>query len=180
MEYNANDLTEYISQNPPLPNNYSGDCFACKNPSGLNLKFWYLNGLVFTKYRIPSKYRGFQSLGHGGIIATLLDEVSAWTICANLKRLGVTQHFSLNYLKPIYINEDILIEGKIGSHEKSHVIIHSHIKSLDNRILVESNSTWTLPNKEMLANLFRTSKVEVEQILSDFFDPIEEYLLASK
>lgn len=175
MELTAKEMRDFTLSNPPIPNHYSGQCFACVHPVGLKLQFWEIDGTIFTKYNIPTKYSGFQGLGHGGIIATLLDETSAWAISVNLRRLAVTQSFELKYLKPIYINTDIIVEGLIGSNEKSHVIVHAHIKNMNDETLVESNSTWRLPDKKTLAIIFNIDIEELEEVYTTFFNPIAKY-----
>jgi acyl-coenzyme A thioesterase PaaI-like protein len=175
MNYNAEDLKNYILSNPPIPNHYSGNCFGCVNQEGLKLKLWELDGIVFTSYNIPPKFSGFQGLGHGGIIAALLDETSAWTVYVNLKSLGVTQSFTLNYIKPVFTNTEIIVEGRIGSNENTHVIVHAHIKNLRDQILVESNSTWSLPGKEALANVLNIKIEEIEDVYKTYFPPIEKF-----
>lgn len=178
MEYTAKQLKEFTLSNPPIPNHYSGFCFGCvkRNLEGLKLEFWYLDGKVFTTYKIPPKYSGFQGLGHGGIIATLLDEISAWTVYVNTNTLGVTQNFALNYIKPVYINTDIIVEGIVGANEGTHLIIHAHIKDMNNKILVESNSTWSLPDKLTLSNMFNLKLDEVNEVYRTYFTPIEKFI----
>ncbi|MFW9929280.1 MAG: PaaI family thioesterase [Candidatus Thorarchaeota archaeon] len=175
MKYTANDLKNFILSNPPIPNHYSGNCFGCVNPEGLQLQFWECDGIVFTSYNIPPKFSGFQGLGHGGIIAALLDETSAWTVYVNLKELGITQSFSLNYIKPVFTNTDIIVEGKIGSDEKTHIIVHAHIKNMDDQILVESNSTWSLPGKKALSKIFNIKIEDLEDVYREYFPPIEQF-----
>ncbi|MFW9968922.1 MAG: PaaI family thioesterase [Candidatus Odinarchaeota archaeon] len=175
MNYTAEELKKFILNKPSIPNHYSGYCFGCVNPEGLKLQFWEHDGIVFTSYNIPPKFSGFQGLGHGGIIAALLDETSAWTIYVNLRELGVTQSFTLNYIKPVFTNTEIIVEGKIGSNDKTHIIVHTHIKNLKDEILVESNSTWSLPGKKVLSNIFNIKLEELEEIYSTYFNPIEKY-----
>jgi len=178
MSNSAQVLKEISLNQNSLPNNFTGQCFGCakKNPIGLKLQFWYHIGKVFTFYTIPKEFSGFQGLGHGGIIATLLDEISAWTIAINLKTFGITQSFALTYLKPVPIDTDILIEGIIASNEKSHIIIHAHIKALDDKILVESNSTWSLLDKKTLAKVLKVDYEDLVHLYKTFFGPIELYL----
>jgi acyl-coenzyme A thioesterase PaaI-like protein len=60
-----------------LPN--SKNCFACgmENPIGLKLEMYadVATGGVVCDYTIPKKYEGYPGVAHGGIVATLLDEV---------------------------------------------------------------------------------------------------------
>ena len=60
-----------------LPN--SKNCFACglENPIGLKLTMFAdpSTGGVICDYTIPKKYESFPGMAHGGIVATILDEV---------------------------------------------------------------------------------------------------------
>ncbi|MEJ2252649.1 MAG: hypothetical protein P8Y97_23690, partial [Candidatus Lokiarchaeota archaeon] len=63
----------------------------------------------------------------------------------------------------------------IGSNEKSHVIVHAHIKNMNDETLVESNSTWRLPDKKTLAIIFNIDIEELEEVYTTFFNPIAKY-----
>ena len=56
-------------------------CFVCgkKNPYGLKLQFTYSpdGETVETTFIPDDKYQGWKDMVHGGIIATLLDEIMA-------------------------------------------------------------------------------------------------------
>jgi hypothetical protein len=60
-----------------LPN--SKNCFACgmENPIGLKLEMYAdpETGGVICDYTIPGIYEGYPGIAHGGIVASLLDEV---------------------------------------------------------------------------------------------------------
>jgi hypothetical protein len=58
----------------------SEDCFICgmENPAGFKLSFHeYPDGTVRSSLKIKTEYQGWPGIVHGGIIASLLDEVTA-------------------------------------------------------------------------------------------------------
>jgi uncharacterized protein (TIGR00369 family) len=55
-------------------------CFACgeKNDNGLRLKISECDGGVCATIKPPSWSGGYKNVVHGGIIATILDEMAVW------------------------------------------------------------------------------------------------------
>ena len=72
-----------------LPNNWLGHCFGCspKNPDGLQMKVLMSREGCISYIKVPEKFSGFDGIVHGGIIATLLDEIAAWTLLVHIKKL---------------------------------------------------------------------------------------------
>gem|GEM_PF-4431615 len=58
-----------------MPNLWPGNCFACSPRNRYGLK------LIF--------FRTEQGIAHGGIVATLLDEVAAWALIAHAGNPGL-------------------------------------------------------------------------------------------
>ena len=54
-------------------------CFACgsENPNGLKLQFRREGEIYVTTFIADQAFQGYQNIVHGGIVATLLDEVMA-------------------------------------------------------------------------------------------------------
>jgi len=93
----------------PVKKNY---CFGCgsDNPSSMRLKFTYdkKNGRVICRLRLAPQFAGLPGYGHGGIIATVLDEAMA-----KLNKLhgvtAVTGHLAVDYLRPVPLDEPLQI-----------------------------------------------------------------------
>jgi uncharacterized protein (TIGR00369 family) len=78
-------------------------CFGCgtSNPSGLRLDgFERTDNQVKVKFRPQPDHTGFTGILHGGIIATALDEVMAWTAMLVEGVLVVTGTIELRYRRP--------------------------------------------------------------------------------
>jgi uncharacterized protein (TIGR00369 family) len=96
---------------------------------------------------------GFDGLVHGGIIATLLDEVGAWTIISTLGRFGITREISIRYLKPAPVNTEIIAEGRIISQDEKNAVLHTTIHSNDRALLAEGESKWVFAKLSTIANI---------------------------
>lgn len=84
----------------------SYNCFGCSpsNAIGLELVFYYDGNEVFCNWEPHNNYEGYTNVVHGGIQATLMDEIASWYIYSLLDTAGVTKKLDVEYHKPLYIS----------------------------------------------------------------------------
>ena len=90
-------------------------CFCCgeRNPIGLKLAFTTTpEGRTRTVWRPKQEHVGFKDLIHGGLIATVLDEVMARVILDH-GTPGVTASMETKLLKPLRWGRDYRFEAWI-------------------------------------------------------------------
>ena len=97
-----------------LPN--SRNCFACgmENPIGLKLEMYAdpESGGVVCDYTIPKKYEGYPGVAHGGIVATLLDEViSRVYMVADHNRFMYTAKLTTRLRKHVPVEKPLHMTG---------------------------------------------------------------------
>jgi uncharacterized protein (TIGR00369 family) len=89
-------------------------CFGCggANARGMQLTFEQDDATrrIRGSFRIHSDFQGGAGIVHGGIVALLLDEVMAKVNRFERDR-AVTGELSVKYLKPVPVDEDIVVEG---------------------------------------------------------------------
>ncbi|MBN1216821.1 MAG: PaaI family thioesterase [Candidatus Lokiarchaeota archaeon] len=150
-----------------INNMWLGNCFACSsnNHRGLNMKLFHDAEEISSYLKLHEIFCGFEGIAHGGIIATILDEIGAWTIFAVLKKVTVTQEIHIKFLKPVYINQLLKAEGRIIS-EYDSVITFSVIKVKNDDILAESENKWLLVSAEVLAKLSNIDPNRVNDMIN--------------
>lgn len=96
-----------------LPHRENDNCFGCSpnNAAGLQLEFFTDGEKVVSWFRVPAHLSGWDRIFHGGLIATMLDEVMGWTTLHILKRMTLTREIRVTFLKPVYVGEEVRIEG---------------------------------------------------------------------
>lgn len=97
------------------------NCFACSpyNNAGLKLDFWEDGDDVLTYWKPERKYEGWIGVLHGGIQATLLDEIGGWLVMVKLGTTGVTADMNVRYLKPVKVQKgQLCIRGRIVATEE--------------------------------------------------------------
>ena len=103
-------MTDAITLAP----NPTNKCFGCggANDRGMKLTFVQdnVNKRIVGKFILGEAYQGGGGMGHGGIIAVLLDEVMG-KVCRFREVRAVTAELTIQYLKPVKVDEEIVVEG---------------------------------------------------------------------
>jgi len=97
------------------------NCFGCSpfNEIGLQLEFWEDGEELIAKWQPRKSLEGWMGVLHGGIQATLLDEIAGWIVMIKMKTAGVTAEMNVEYLKPLSISRgEITIKGRLVSVKK--------------------------------------------------------------
>jgi len=88
------------------------NCFACGtlNAEGLHLELHVDGQRCWTDLAIPSRFQGWDEIAHGGIVATILDEVMAWSLVAS-DNWGVTARLAVEFRRPVPVATQIHAVG---------------------------------------------------------------------
>jgi uncharacterized protein (TIGR00369 family) len=89
-------------------------CFACgkANEFGLRLKVDTHEGKAHTEFVPLKRHEGYNGVMHGGIMATLLDEVLAWA-SISLGINAITASINVRFKLPAKIGERIDVDGEV-------------------------------------------------------------------
>lgn len=91
-------------------------CFGCgpTNPVGMRLHF-HRDGpdAVVTTLDARPGWEGAPGVVHGGLQATLVDEVGAWTVVACTGNFGFTTSMQVRYLRPARHGQPIEARGEL-------------------------------------------------------------------
>lgn len=98
-----------------LPTRTNDNCFACSphNHAGLKMKFHTNQESVFSMVTVPNHLSGWSNLVHGGVITTILDEIMGRSALQFVNRITLTKTISVEFLKPVYVGEELKAEGKL-------------------------------------------------------------------
>ncbi|MEW5701867.1 MAG: PaaI family thioesterase [Candidatus Zixiibacteriota bacterium] len=89
-------------------------CFVCGdgNRDGLHIRFFVDGDQAVAAYTPEAKYQGFQGILHGGLTATLLDEIMAKAVLSR-QRWAMTVEMNVRYKKAIPIGESLRLVGRV-------------------------------------------------------------------
>lgn len=98
-----------------LPNSRSHNCFGCSpvNSSGLQMRFLTDGAAVYSQLTVPQHLCGWSNIVHGGVLATVLDEIMSWSAIHLLKRIALTRTMTVEFVKPVQVGSALRAEGRV-------------------------------------------------------------------
>jgi HAD superfamily hydrolase (TIGR01509 family) len=116
-------------------------CFACsqKNPIGLKLKPVHDGEKVTAEFTAGKFHQGWDNVVHGGILYTLLDEVTAYAMLCHGIELGVTAKSEIRFKQVAPINEPIQASAWVTKLTKRLVETKGVLTLKDNTVIVDGN-----------------------------------------
>ena len=78
-------------------------CYGCDphSPQGLRMEFYEDGDDIVSVWKPRPEFQGWVDTLHGGIQATLADEISSWVVFRKFQTSGVTSRMEVRYHKPI-------------------------------------------------------------------------------
>jgi len=119
------------------------NCFACGalNEHGLQLRLHLDQRRAWTELTLDPRFEGWAGIAHGGIVATVLDEVMAWSLVAE-DNWGVTARMTVEYKRPIPIGQPIRAEGWVVRTRRRLVDAAAQVTDRDGGILATAEAVY--------------------------------------
>jgi uncharacterized protein (TIGR00369 family) len=124
MENSNENLTTIVST-------VNNQCFGCgpANSTGLQLEFSAAPGdVVVCDTAIPNSFESYPGYLHGGIIATLLDEVMSKAVCTHGVS-AMTRQMEIEYLRPVPSGKPIRLEGRVLRSEGRNYWVNATVSN---------------------------------------------------
>jgi uncharacterized protein (TIGR00369 family) len=136
-----------ISPMKQLPHTHS--CFVCgeSNKFGLNLRFETDGNIVRTHFTPRPEHVGFKQVVHGGIAATLLDEIMVWACAVQTKQFAYCAELTVRFLSPLRPGQEVFATGELIANRRNKILeAKGEIKDRDGKLLASSTGKY-LPIK---------------------------------
>lgn len=136
-----------------LEPNPGNSCFGCggANHEGMKLAFEQDDERqrIVGRFRMDARYQGGAGFLHGGIIATLLDEAMGKVNRFSDVR-AVTAELVVEYLKPVRIAEEIVVEGWQKERKGRNLFHEGEIRNLAGNVLARGRGRFVVIDPEKL------------------------------
>ena len=118
-------------------------CFACggTNPIGMRLHIELGDGTARTAWTVGEHHVGWSDKLHGGIAATLLDEVMAWA-CSSFDAWAVTAEMTVRYRSPASPGEELVAEGRVVERRRRIYEVRGEVRAGDGRLVAEGSGRY--------------------------------------
>src|SRR5467141_5247643 len=143
MGEGARTLSETITLAP----NPVNKCFGCggANPGGMKLTFEQdnVNRRIVGRFVLGERYQGGGGFAHGGIIAVLLDEAMG-KVCRFREVRAVTAEMTVEYLRPINVLQEIIVEGRETEQKGRNIFMTGEIRDMAGVVLARSRARFVI------------------------------------
>ncbi len=127
-----------------------GRCFGCgqANEHGLRMNFaQYPDGTVEARHQTAPHHCGVDTIVHGGIQATLLDEVMGVAAQLGLDAGAssapcVTAEMNLNYRRPVMLADEVVARARLVEVDGRDLRVEGAIVGHDGTVLTSATSRW--------------------------------------
>ncbi len=138
------------------------NCFACGelNEHGLHLALHLEERRSWSEFVLEDRFEGWMGVTHGGIIATILDEVMAWSL-ASENNWGVTARMTIEYKRPVPVGSRVRAEGWIVRSRRRLVDTAGQILDADGTLLATAEAIYVAASEERKQELFERYSVRI-------------------
>ena len=123
-------------------------CFGCSpiNPVGMQLQF-ERDGerAVTTTFTARPGWEGAPGIVHGGLQATLADEIGAWAVIACTGNFGFTTSMQLRYLRPARHAQPISARAELVETAEKTARVRIKLTQ-DGKTLLSAKATYLMPS----------------------------------
>ncbi len=98
---------------------------------------------IVGRFVLGERYQGGGGMAHGGIIATLLDEVMG-KVCRFREVRAVTAELNVEYLKPVNVQNEIVVEGWETEHKGRNLFHVGEIRNAAGDVLARGKGRFVI------------------------------------
>ena len=130
-------------------------CYICglDNPFGMKSQFYNMeDGCVISPITYKSFHQSFPQRVHGGLIATILDELACRAYWSDGNyQLGVTTGLEVKYKKPVPYDVELLAHGVVIEDKSRMFKTLARIIDKDGTVFAEGFATYLKLSAEKIA-----------------------------
>ena len=124
---------------------HTRSCFVCgeANPAGLKLRFETDGRIVRTRFRARPEHVGFKQTVHGGLIATLLDEIMVWACAVRARRFAFGAEMSVRYRQRALPGTELVVTGELVNNRRNKIFeAKASVANAAGQVLAEATGRY--------------------------------------
>ena len=132
-------------------------CIVCgeKNEIGLKARFFWDGEKAVCNIVAEEQFAGYKNIFHGGIVATVLDEVMIKAILAEDDHV-VTAELTVRYKRPVNTGDRIHFEGWKTDRKKSIYFTEGRAVNQNDEVVAEATGKYIKPKSDLADKLLES------------------------
>jgi uncharacterized protein (TIGR00369 family) len=135
----------------PNPTNV---CFGCGGAYERGMQLTYEQDDAVQRirgnFRLGAEYQGGAGFIHGGILATVLDEVMG-KVCRFRGVHAVTAELTIEYLRPVPVDVDLVVEGYEAEMTGRNLFLVGEIRDVSGKVLARGKGRFVIVDPKRVA-----------------------------
>lgn len=122
-------------------------CYGCdpNHQHGLKMEFYEDGEEIVSIWNPTSEHQSWLNTLHGGIQATLLDELCGWVTLRRFQTASVTSKMELRYRKPVHTNQGSLtLRASVVEVRRNLVTVEGRLYNAENELCTECSCLYFL------------------------------------
>ena len=139
------------------------NCFGCAphNAIGLGMQFSEDGDDIVSLWPVDERYAGFKGVLHGGIQATLHDEIASWVVFIKLKTAGYTEELNVRYLSPVYVkNSPLTLRARLATSSDKRATLSTVLYDATGKACSESTASYAIVPAHIASRMFAYPGIE--------------------
>jgi uncharacterized protein (TIGR00369 family) len=109
----------------------------------LKLRFETDGRVVQTRFVPRPEHVGFRQIVHGGIIATLLDEVMVWACAVQTRRFAFCAELNVRFVRSVQPEEELLASGELVNNRRDKIFdAKAELRNQDGLVLASATGKY--------------------------------------
>ena len=126
-------------------------CYGCdpNNEAGLKMEFFEDGDDIVCHWHPRVQFESWRNTLHGGVQATLVDEIASWVIFRKFQTSGVTSHLDMRYKKQVVINQEhITLRARVVRQRRQVIDINVELFDSQGELCTEGHCIYFLTPKQ--------------------------------
>jgi uncharacterized protein (TIGR00369 family) len=113
------------------------------------MEFFETDDAVESRWAPKGRFEGYNSVLHGGIQATMMDEIASWYVFVKLETAGVTAGMSVDFHRPVYTDRGTLhLAARLEEMKKNIAHIRVELRDAEGALCADGVCRYfTYPQK---------------------------------
>lgn len=113
------------------------------------MEFYEEGEEIISRWTPKRAFQGYNNVLHGGIQATLMDEIASWLVYVKMLTAGVTSKLDIRYKKPVPIDQGALeLRAKINEVKRNLVFISIVLYDAEKNLCSQAEAVFFTYSRE--------------------------------
>ena len=132
---------------------WSRSCFVCgeENPRGMHARSYVNGDRIELPFIAPFEFAGWRTVVHGGLVATVLDEVMTWAAIVGSRKPCFSAEFSVRLLRPLSPGTACTAVGRLKESRKRLFLTEAFLEDEAGRCYARAEGRYMTVPPERLA-----------------------------